>query len=76
MRWSGCAKGLARCRREPGDEQGLLRGDWPVWRRFREMRARTSHTYDAHTASEVVAAIPDFLAEADHLLAELQKRAG
>lgn len=40
------------------------------------MRVRTSHTYDAHTASEVVAAIPDFLAEADHLLAELQKRAG
>ncbi|HYK65559.1 MAG TPA: HI0074 family nucleotidyltransferase substrate-binding subunit, partial [Patescibacteria group bacterium] len=27
--------------------QGLLRGDWPVWRRFREMRTRTSHTYDA-----------------------------
>ena len=29
-----------------GNAQGLLRGDWPVWRRFREMRARTSHTYD------------------------------
>ena len=40
--------------------QGLLRGDWPVWRRFREMRART--------------AIPGFLEEAEHFYAELQRR--
>src|SRR5712692_11272434 len=40
--------------------QGLLRGDWPVWRRFREMRTRTSHTYDARAALQVVAAIPAF----------------
>src|SRR5580693_9906249 len=26
-----------------GNEQGLLRGDWPAWRRYRDMRARTSH---------------------------------
>ena len=30
-----------------GNAQGLLRGDWPAWRRFREMRGRTSHTHDA-----------------------------
>jgi nucleotidyltransferase substrate binding protein (TIGR01987 family) len=54
--------------------QGLLRGDWPAWRRFREMRARTSHTYDAKVASQVAAAIPDFLEEAEHLCAELQRR--
>src|SRR5690242_6654996 len=36
--------------------QGLLRGDWPVWRRFREMRARTSHTYDANVSSQVASA--------------------
>jgi len=30
-----------------GNAQGLLRSDWPAWRRFREMRARTSHTFDA-----------------------------
>src|SRR5689334_14576571 len=29
-----------------GNAQGLLRADWPVWRRFREMRARASRTYD------------------------------
>ena len=54
--------------------QGLLRGDWPVWRRFREMRTRTSHAYDAGVASEVAAAIPEFLEEAEHLYAELQRR--
>jgi nucleotidyltransferase substrate binding protein (TIGR01987 family) len=54
--------------------QGLLRGDWPAWRRFREMRARTSHTYDAEVASQVAAAIPEFLEEAEHLYAELQRR--
>ena len=43
-----------------GNAQGLLRGDWPTWRRFRKMRARTSHTYDAKVASQVVSAIPGF----------------
>jgi nucleotidyltransferase substrate binding protein (TIGR01987 family) len=57
-----------------GNAQGLVRGDWPAWRRFREMRARTSHIYNATTAAEVVAAIPAFLDEAEHLLAELQRR--
>lgn len=53
---------------------GLLRGTWPEWRRFREMRARTSHTYDADAATLVVAAIPAFLEEAEHLYAELDRR--
>ena len=54
--------------------QGILRSDWPVWRRFREMRARTSHTYDSRVAAQVAAAIPAFLEEAEHLYAELQRR--
>jgi nucleotidyltransferase substrate binding protein (TIGR01987 family) len=57
-----------------GNAQGLLRGDWPVWRRFREMRARTSHTYDAKVASQVASAVPGFLKEAEHFYAELQRR--
>src|SRR6516165_7119092 len=56
------------------NSQGLLRGDWPAWRRFREMRARTSHTYDARVAEQVASAIPAFLEEAEHLYAELQRR--
>ena len=54
--------------------RGLLRGDWPAWRRFREMRARTSHAYDVKAATDVVARIPEFLAEAEHLLAELRRQ--
>jgi nucleotidyltransferase substrate binding protein (TIGR01987 family) len=54
--------------------QGLLRSDWPVWRRFREMRARTSHTFAAQVASQVASAIPGFLEEAEHFYAELQRR--
>ena len=29
-----------------GNAQGLLRAEWPAWRRFREMRGRSSHLYD------------------------------
>jgi nucleotidyltransferase substrate binding protein (TIGR01987 family) len=57
-----------------GNVQGLLRSDWPVWRRFREMRARTSHTYDAKVASQAASAIPEFLEEAERFYAELQRR--
>jgi nucleotidyltransferase substrate binding protein (TIGR01987 family) len=57
-----------------GSEQGLLRSGWPEWRRYREMRSRTSHAYDAKVAAEVVTAIPDFLDEAAFLQAELARR--
>ncbi|HEY2617316.1 MAG TPA: HI0074 family nucleotidyltransferase substrate-binding subunit [Acetobacteraceae bacterium] len=57
-----------------GDEQGLLHGDWPLWRRFRDTRARTSHTNSAPVAQQVVAGIPDFLAEATYLLDQLRQR--
>src|SRR6185437_1577877 len=46
-----------------GNERGLLRNEWPTWRRFRDIRTRTTHTYDADTASEVVQEIPAFLDE-------------
>jgi nucleotidyltransferase substrate binding protein (TIGR01987 family) len=57
-----------------GNAQGLLRGEWAAWRQFREMRARTSHTFDAQVASQVASAIPGFLEEAEHFYAELQRR--
>lgn len=56
-----------------GNEQGLLLGDWPAWRGYREMRSRTSHTYDEATARIVVAGIPAFLVEARYLLDRLRK---
>jgi hypothetical protein len=57
-----------------GNEQGLLRSDWPRWRLFREMRGKTSHTYDENVALAVVADIPAFMEEAQFLLAQLQAR--
>ena len=57
-----------------GNEQGLLRGSWPDWRRFRDMRTRTSHAYDAAIAAEVTAGIPEFLNEAVSLRDALRVR--
>lgn len=54
--------------------RGLLLGDWPSWKRYREMRSQTSHTYDEEVAREVVVGIPDFLAEAQYLRDQLSKR--
>jgi nucleotidyltransferase substrate binding protein (TIGR01987 family) len=56
------------------NEQGLLLGDWPRWRAYREMRAKTSHTYDEEVAVAVVGGIPDFLREAVHLRDQLRAR--
>jgi len=55
------------------NEQGLLLGDWPKWRGYRQMRAKTSHTYDEDVALEVVASIPAFLEEARYLMARLEQ---
>lgn len=57
-----------------GNEQGLLLGTWPQWRHYRDMRGKTSHTYDEEIALTVVATIPGFLNEAQHLLDQLRKR--
>lgn len=57
-----------------GNEQGLLLGDWSKWRNYREMRGKTSHTYDEEIAIEVVQGIPAFLEEARYLLQQLQER--
>ena len=58
-----------------GNEYGLLLGNWPAWKGYRDMRGKTSHTYDEPIAREVAAGIPAFLAEAEHLLNELRRRA-
>ena len=58
-----------------GNEQSLLLGDWPQWKTYRDMRAKTSHTYAEHTALEVVKGIAGFLAEAEFLLGQLRARA-
>lgn len=57
-----------------GNEQGLLLGDWPKWRGYRDMRAKTSHTYDEEIALEVVAGIPPFLEEVRYFRDQLSQR--
>ena len=57
-----------------GNEQGLLLGEWPNWRDFREMRAKTSHTYNENVALDVVAGIPRFIEEASYLRDRLRQR--
>lgn len=59
-----------------GSQRGLLKGDWPVWRGYRDMRSKTSHTYEESVALDVVAGIPAFLDEAEHLLARLEEQQG
>ena len=56
------------------NEAGLLKSAWPQWSVFRKMRNLTSHTYNEATAKQVVATIPDFIAEAEFLLATLKER--
>jgi len=57
-----------------GNEAGLLLGDWPTWKGYRDMRAKTSHTYDEEIALEVVAGIPAFMDEAKYLRDKLSQR--
>ena len=56
------------------NEQGILLGDWSKWKIYREMRSKTSHTYDEEVAIEVVHGIPPFLEEVRYLLKQLQQR--
>ncbi len=57
-----------------GNELGLLLSDWGQWRKYREMRSKTSHIYDEEVAIQVVQGIPVFLEETRYLLKQLQER--
>ena len=56
------------------NEQHWLKGNWSTWKIFREMRGKSSHTYDENIAVAVVKIIPDFIAEAQALLGQLTIR--
>ena len=57
-----------------GNELSILKSDWSAWKLFREMRAKTSHTYDEVIAQTVVQVIPDFIHEARYLAQQLELR--
>ena len=56
------------------NEQSLLLSDWPVWRTYRDQRARASHTYDQEVAEKVLTIIPQFLKEAQFLNSAISER--
>lgn len=56
------------------NEQGLLLGDWTNWKKYREMRSKTSHTYDEDVALAVVAGLAAFQQEAHHLHDQISAR--
>ena len=55
------------------NEHNLLQGDWSDWKAFRDMRNKTSHTYDLAIAKQVVEGIPRFIEEVDFLCGRLQE---
>ncbi len=57
-----------------GDEAGLLQSPVAVWKKFREARSVTSHTYNEDKAQEVFARVPSFHAEVTFLLERLLER--
>ncbi len=54
-----------------GNEKGLLRSDWTVWRNYRHARSNSSHTYDGKKAEAVYSIATDFLEEAKYLYQQL-----
>lgn len=54
-----------------GNEKGLLRSDWSMWKIYRQARIDSSHTYDEGKAEAVYAVAPDFLEEARYLYGQL-----
>ena len=54
-------------------DAGIVRDALP-YVRYRELRNKTSHTYDADRAEETVSVIDEFLRDVRFLLQELQKR--
>ncbi len=56
------------------NQQGLLKGSWPEWKTYRQMRGTTSHTYNEELAIAVVEIIPKFIAEVKYLHKSLKER--
>jgi nucleotidyltransferase substrate binding protein (TIGR01987 family) len=57
-----------------GDEYGLLLSPVAVWKKYREARNLTSHTYNENTAIDLLDRIPPFVWEVQHLFERLTER--
>ena len=56
-----------------GAEHRLI-DDVEIWMRYHRARSLTAHTYQQDTADAVLSVIPDFLSDAQSLLAALEAR--
>jgi nucleotidyltransferase substrate binding protein (TIGR01987 family) len=52
---------------------GILLHSWDIWWQFRDDRAATSHGYNLERALEIIAKIPAFYTEVNHLARALGK---
>lgn len=57
-----------------GNEKGLLRSDWTVWRNYRLARSNSSHAHDRNKADAVYRISADFLDEAKYLHRQLTEK--
>ena len=57
-----------------GFEKGLTQSSMDVWKKFREARSISSHTYDHEKAVSVFKVVPDFVEEARFLFDTLSVR--
>jgi len=55
-----------------GHAQGVLRGGWPQWHVYRDMRNKTAYTYDENTALRVEENAVDFLSEVEYMLGRME----
>ncbi|AEH63553.1 HI0074 family nucleotidyltransferase substrate-binding subunit [Zymomonas mobilis] len=53
-------------------EKGILEGDWRQWKKYRDRRNLTSHTYNETNAEIVVEIIPEFIEEVEYFLRKIK----
>ena len=51
----------------------IIGSDLSIWKKYRQKRCITSHTYDEDKAQDVFGIAPEFLVEAQHVLSSLQE---
>jgi len=55
-------------------DKNLIKGNWSNWSTYREMRGKTSYTYDESIAIQVVEGIPAFIDEAVYMQKTLMNK--
>lgn len=55
------------------NEQGLLQGDWPAWRSYRDMYSKGIESYNENIALQVMGIIPAFISEVEFVASKLKQ---